>query len=119
MNETDDDIVEVYSAADGAEAAFLRDMLEDAGIRTRIVGDSLQSAMGLLPLGAETAPRLWVFRADHDRARELLAEYERVHLAPHPDDDLPEETWVCPSCGEKVEADFELCWNCQTPRKPY
>jgi hypothetical protein len=119
MNEADDDIVEVYSAADITEAAFLRDLLEEAGIRTRVVGDSLQTAVGLLPPGEETAPRLWVFRADEGKAREMLADYERVHRRPHPDDDPPAESWQCPTCGETVETDFELCWNCQTPRKPY
>lgn len=119
MSESDDEIVEVYSAADLAEAALLRDLLEDAGIRARIVGDQLQGAVGMLPPGEETAPKLWVFHADEGRARDLLGEYERRHNAPHPDDDTPAATWECPTCGEEVEADFELCWNCQTPRKPY
>ncbi len=28
------------------------------------------------------------------------------------------QTWRCPRCGEDVPGHFELCWNCQTPRKP-
>jgi predicted amidophosphoribosyltransferase len=24
--------------------------------------------------------------------------------------------WKCPSCGERVEDDFEMCWNCQTEK---
>jgi len=116
MNDEEEDIVEVYSAADITEAYFLRDVLGDAGISTRVVGDSLT---GMLPPGEETAPRLWVLRNDEARAREIVAEYERVHQRPHRDDDRPAETWKCPTCGESVEADFELCWNCQTPRKAY
>jgi len=23
--------------------------------------------------------------------------------------------WACPTCGEVVPANFEVCWNCQTP----
>jgi len=116
MSDEEEDIVEVYSAADITEAYFLRDVLGDAGISARVVGDSLT---GMLPPGEETAPRLWVFRADEARSREIVKEYERVHRQPHLDDDRPAETWKCPTCGELVEADFELCWNCQTPRKAY
>jgi hypothetical protein len=60
-----------------------------------------------------------VLEADAPRARQLMKDYEASHARPHPDEDVPEETWTCPSCGEQVEADFDLCWNCQTPRKPY
>lgn len=116
MDETEAELIEVYSAADIAEAHFLQSMLEDAGIKARVVGDTLS---GLPPLGEMIAPRVWVFQPDEACARELLAEYERVHRRPHPDDDRPAETWKCPTCGEAVEADFDLCWNCQTPRKEY
>jgi predicted RNA-binding Zn-ribbon protein involved in translation (DUF1610 family) len=27
--------------------------------------------------------------------------------------DLKEKSWKCPKCGETVDANFELCWNCQ------
>jgi membrane protease YdiL (CAAX protease family) len=27
--------------------------------------------------------------------------------------------WRCASCGEKVDAHFEICWNCQSPRPDY
>lgn len=116
MSESAGDIVEVYSAENLTEAYFLRDLLANAGIEARVVGDTLT---GMLPPGNETAPRVWVFRSDEPRARELLAEYEQVHLRPHPDDDQPAESWRCPNCGEDVESDLDLCWNCQTPRKPY
>ncbi|MFN0053371.1 MAG: DUF2007 domain-containing protein [Planctomycetales bacterium] len=116
MATSDDDIVEVYSAGNVAEAQFLCDLLEEAGIRARSVGGLLAN---LPPLGEDTMPRVWVFRADEDRARELIDEYERVHSAPHSDQDTPAATWTCPTCGQDVDADFELCWNCQTPNKPY
>ena len=25
-------------------------------------------------------------------------------------------SWVCPGCGETVEGNFNICWNCQTAR---
>ncbi len=116
MEDPDADIVEAYLAADITEAHFLRDLLEEQGIKARVVGDTLT---GMIPAGEVTAPRVWVFRSDEIRARELLDEYERVHRRPHPDEAPSAETWKCPTCGEEVETEFELCWNCQTPRKPY
>jgi len=29
----------------------------------------------------------------------------------------PSSSWSCPACGEKVEDDFDLCWNCGTGRE--
>ncbi|WP_422393282.1 DUF7577 domain-containing protein [Mycetohabitans endofungorum] len=26
--------------------------------------------------------------------------------------------WHCPRCGERLEAQFTLCWQCDTPRDP-
>jgi hypothetical protein len=114
MSENEEDIVEVYSAANVTEAHFLRDLLTEQGIEAQVVGESLPS----LPPGQESAPRLWVHRRDEQRAQAMLEEYERRQQAPHPDAE-PRNAWKCPTCGELVEADFELCWNCQTPRKEY
>lgn len=116
MDENNAELVEVYSASDIAEAHFVQSLLENAGIKARVVGDALS---GLPPLGEQVAPRVWVFQSDEAVAKELIAEYELVHRRPHPEDDAPAETWKCPNCGEEVEAEFELCWNCQTPRKEY
>jgi len=27
-----------------------------------------------------------------------------------------ENYWKCPECGETVEIDFDVCWNCQKPK---
>jgi rubrerythrin len=113
----DDDIVDVYAAADLGQAHFLQEMLANAEIEARVVGDSISTGLGYPPVD-KFAPRLWVRRADEARARELLAEFEKIHARPHPDDE-PRAAWKCSACGELVEDDFELCWNCQNPRQPY
>lgn len=107
----DDEIVEVYSAQDLGQAHFLRDMLADQGIEARVVAET---GLGLPPLG-ESAPCVWVHRADEARARELLADWEKSHARLRPGED-PRPAWKCPACGELVEQDFDVCWNCQTPR---
>ena len=113
----DDDVIEVYIAADAPQAHFLRNMLADEGITAQVVGGTISSHLGL-PAGVESAPAVLVHRSDEKRARELLAEWEQEQLQPRRDDEPP-ETWKCSACGELVDADFELCWNCQNPRSPY
>jgi tetratricopeptide (TPR) repeat protein len=108
----DSSVVELYSAADVYEAHSLRDHLELAGIRSRLVGDTLQGAAGGLPLGEVIAPRIWVARADQSRARRVL----RKWLAEREGglSDAPAATWHCPGCGEEVAQGFRACWNCGT-----
>lgn len=110
----DDAVVEVYNAANAVEAYALKNVLEESGIRTRVVGDMLQTAAGELPVGFRASPRIWVTKGDEARAKEILAACEAHHRG-----DVAENTvatWKCPNCGEEVETDFELCWNCQRPR---
>ena len=110
------EIVQVYSAADLSQAHFLRNMLADAGIEARVVGERT-STLGL-PVGEEAAPCVWVHHRDEQAARQLLVDWERTQAKPHPDEE-PTSGWKCTACGEMVDEDFELCWNCQNPRKPY
>ncbi len=70
-------LVEVYRANNGAEAALIKNGLEDAGIRVLVEEDLLQGAYGLSRL----SPRISVFQHDAARASELLSQ-----LRHEPDD---------------------------------
>lgn len=105
---------EVYMASSPADAHLTKLYLADEGVSARISGEQLQSAMGDLPPGPPTAPRLLVTSADLDRARQLIARMESLHRH---SEQLPElQPWDCPSCGETVDGTFDLCWNCQFDR---
>jgi hypothetical protein len=86
----DDEPVEVYLAANSHHAHFVSNMLADAGIEARVVGEI--STLGVRP-GEESGPCLWVRRRDKDRARQILQEWYRVSArgervnppAPNPD----------------------------------
>jgi hypothetical protein len=108
------EVVDVYVAANGPQAHFLRGLLEDAGIEAQVVGDALQAA----GYNTVTLPHLWVRAEQAKAARDLLRVWEG-HANDRPSEDRPPPTWVCPTCRSEVDADFELCWQCQTPRKPY
>jgi hypothetical protein len=68
-------VVEVCSAANIVEANDLYELLDEAGIKSQIVGDSLGAAAGCLPLGEATAPRIWVRESDADRARQIIEQW--------------------------------------------
>jgi len=53
---------------------------------------------------------IWVNKADRLRAQEILKNIN--------DEPAPTKRWTCPSCGETLEPQFELCWNCGSTREP-
>jgi len=69
-------LVAVYRAKDNTQANLLRSTLENAGIRAMIDGDLLQGALGELPAGWASAPRIMVDEDDATNARSLLERWE-------------------------------------------
>jgi hypothetical protein len=65
----------VYDAASGIDAHIVLHMLEQAGIAGRIDGEFLTGAMGELP--ASGLVRVLVEEPDAERARSIIAEWER------------------------------------------
>ena len=101
----------LYRASNSAEAHALRDRLADEKIPAAIMGESLQSGHGL-PI---TSLTVWVGKRHLDRAGEVL----KAFLAQRSDDSSAragEATWSCPTCGERIESQFEVCWKCQAAR---
>lgn len=111
---SDREVVDVYMAANGPQAHFLKGLLDDAGIDARVVGDALQAA----GYNTVTPPHLWVRADQAEAARNVLRVWE-AHANDLSLEDRPPPSWICPTCRAEVDADFELCWQCQTPRKPY
>ncbi|MDA1161998.1 MAG: DUF2007 domain-containing protein [Planctomycetota bacterium] len=105
---------EVYAARDEIDATLVKSMLAEAGIKSLIFGGQLQGAIGELPPGLPAAPRVWTSADSADTARQLIREMEQTRRQ-HRED---EAGWSCPNCSEDVTVDFEICWNCQTPRIP-
>lgn len=69
------DKVELYRARSLPEAHALRNLLEVEGIPAGVENELLQGALGDLPLGWATAPRVVVERGRESEARALLAEF--------------------------------------------
>jgi hypothetical protein len=105
--------VEVYAARDEIDATLVNSMLAEAGIKSRVVGGQIAGAVGELPAGLPSAPRVWAPADRADEARQLIREMEQVRRQHQDNGDV----WNCTGCNEDVTVDFEICWNCQTPRE--
>lgn len=100
----------LYEAADRIEAQVLKDVLGANHVAAVILGDYLSGAAGELP--ANIYPAVWVVEnRDLPRAEELLRDFTKSRGI-----NAENNAWHCPRCGEWVEANFEVCWNCATPR---
>ena len=98
-----------YQAGNRIEAQLLLALLEQHRIDAVVLGDYLAGAAGELP--ADIFPTLWLIdERDLIAARALLAQFLNPPPAPS------SAPWVCPACGEPVECNFDLCWNCGRER---
>ena len=89
---------------------MLKDYLEEQNIATVMLGDFLSGGAGELP--ANIFPALWLVKDEQlTRAKWLIDEFMQKKI------ESKSGTWRCPSCGESVDAEFEICWNCSTPGK--
>jgi hypothetical protein len=97
----------VYSTANTLLVNHVRNLLEVAGIEVQMKNQYLGGGAGELP-PTEAWPELWVDEVDVSRAQKVVDEFESGgSWSP---------SWRCPHCGEIVEGQFSVCWNCGTPR---
>ncbi len=104
----------VYIADNAALAWHVRNVLQGEGIAATVRNDELYSVSGEVPF-MECWPEVWVSnRLDYDRARRLVRE---MGLAENPGADAQESvSWACGNCRESSAGNFDICWNCGSPR---
>ena len=101
----------LYAARDLIEAQLFKDFLQDHHIESVVLGGYLGGAAGELP--AMQFPEVWVLEErDFRRGRELLDQFNDQSR----DDVTHQLSWRCGGCGEKIEAQFDICWKCGAMR---
>jgi hypothetical protein len=105
-------LVEVYRARNTPAAYLLKGALEDAGIKTIIEGEMLQGALGEIPLGWSSSPRVLVERRDEPKAREIIRHTEKASPDERPRTGKLDNGCVCLSCGASLSEDDETCPEC-------
>src|SRR6516162_8733926 len=106
----DDNFIEVYRAKNNLQALVLRHALDDAGIRAMVEGELLQGAVGELPIGWATAPRILVAPADFARARQIIAATDQAEAAL--DEKETGDNAVCLACGGRMPDGVSVCAAC-------
>jgi hypothetical protein len=93
-------------------AQMVVDLLQAAGIAAKVQGEHIFAVRGALPI---SYPTVWVLdEDDYERARELVLAYDQN--ATPGSEPIAAEPWTCPQCGERIEGQFGLCWQCGAER---
>ena len=118
MSDLKSDLKKVYVARGPGDAHVLRGLLESEGIAVIVRGDDFVPLQGGGLFHVETRPSVWVLDNDDlPRALEVARDYAvRTSEQGEGAAARSDEGWVCPDCGEQVEAQFSDCWNCGTAR---
>ncbi|MGL4419954.1 MAG: DUF2007 domain-containing protein [Gemmataceae bacterium] len=103
------DPIAAYNAGSNVEAHLVCGLLQDAGIEAVVIEDMSQVGVWLGGTVAEIhKPQVWIERADIERARPVLIDYERRNVERHAavrgerEAGLPVEV-VCEECGKRSE----------------
>ena len=75
------DVTEVYAARDAIDATLVQSMLGESGIEARVVGGEIVGAIGAVPAGLPSAPRVWVSDEHAEAALALIREMEEKRRA--------------------------------------
>ena len=97
----------VYAHPDIGMVHLAKNTLANHGIEAIIKGEHLAGVAGGGSAWNEAWVELWV--ADDAQAVEAARIIDEATLPEGTTDEAP---WTCPSCGETVEAQFAVCWNC-------
>jgi hypothetical protein len=111
MEIVDPKFVEVYRAKNLPQAQMIRIALEDANIQAQIEGEILQGAVGELPIGWATAPRILVEESQSAEARKIIDEIDAKESNRSTTDDQDDVT-LCLSCGAVMAEGDPRCRSC-------
>jgi len=107
----DPKFVEIYRARNLPQAHMIRMALAEAGIETQIEGELLQGAVGDLPIGWPTAPRILVAESQADTARQIIERAEE-RQGSEPEADESREMTRCLACDAVMVEGDPKCPRC-------
>ncbi len=99
----------IYSEPNPIFIHQIKDLLEKKGIQAIVKNEMLSGGIGELP-PTEIWPELWVVNNEDKSPAKRIVENFLNSIKSEPED------WVCSHCGEKIEGQFNICWNCGKER---
>jgi hypothetical protein len=98
----------LYRSQNRVTIYLLKEALESQGIVCFIKNENPPLAGEIPP--AIACPELWSMDDEqYTKAKTIIAN----ELAQQT---TPKDAWTCPACSENLEGQFDLCWQCGTPR---
>ncbi len=95
----------VYSEPSPIFIHQIKELLEDKGIKAILKNEMLSGGVGELP-PTEVWPELWVLEDDDEEPAKAIVESFIQSTK------TQAKEWRCDNCGERVEGQFNICWNC-------
>ena len=95
----------VYRAENSYEANFIKGLLKEYSIESKLLGDNLSIAIGELPVDAMQVDIL-VKNTNLVKSKKIL----RVYKNNLTNINLYDRN--CKNCDELIPSSFESCWNC-------
>lgn len=100
----------IFSSHNLIDSHHVKNLLQSAGIRCRIVNEDLVRLAGEVPF-PECAVQVLVEREEDRAAAEtILEEFLRPRSGSR-------KCWACRACGETLEEQFTACWRCGSARR--
>lgn len=95
----------VFSGQDALAVGSIRALLLNEGIESEVRTPFLAAALGDIPF-LECWSEVWIANdEDSERAASVII------AASRPSKEAG-ELWKCSKCGERIEGQFEVCWQC-------
>ncbi len=96
-------MIRVFSTDNRLVAWNIKNILHDNGMASFVKNDQFSGAAGEIP-PVSCPCEVWLFDDGMQlEARRLIEQLEVQNTG---------SDWECPACGEKLEPQFEVCWNC-------
>ncbi|BDS07398.1 hypothetical protein NT6N_24380 [Oceaniferula spumae] len=99
----------IFESIDFARVGLLQSILESEGIGTLVKNYDLAATAGVIA-ASDCYPELWIIdEAKFEQAERIIESYN----SPAPESG---STWICFTCKNEVDSNFDACWNCSVPR---
>ncbi|WP_371372308.1 DUF2007 domain-containing protein [Thalassotalea aquiviva] len=96
----------IYSADNLIQVHHIKNILESHQIECIIKNQNLTSIAGEVP-SVECWPQVWLINPEQADLANQLIEQQKSGV-------IDTTLWECHSCREKIDANFEICWQCGT-----
>lgn len=103
-------MIKVTTSSRLHEVELLKGRLEQYGIACTIRNEALANTIG----NHYGWPELWILHdTDDTRAMQIIDAWQSAGT-----DSDEADIWTCLNCGERLEEQFDSCWNCGNSKPP-